>query len=57
MSQQSVFLSRQSLVKASSFYVMIEYFCVATKFGLGWGFYVAIEYFHVATEFGLEKRY
>ena len=50
-------MSRQSLVKPRSFDVVIEYFYVATEFGLGWIFYVAIEYFHVAAEFGLDKRY
>ena len=46
MSRQSAFMSQQSLVKTKSFYVVIElakvkriyvvteYFCVATKFGL-----------------------
>ena len=28
-------LSRQSLVKARSFYVTTEYFCIVTEFGLG----------------------
>ena len=50
-------MSRQSLVKARSFYVATEYFCVVTKFGLRRGFYVATEHFHVATEFGLDGRY
>ena len=30
MSRQSVFVSRESFVKAKSFYAAIEYFCVAT---------------------------
>ena len=33
------------LVKARSFYVAIEYFFVATEFGLGQGFRVATKYF------------
>ena len=33
-------MSRQSLVKARSFYVAIEYFCVMIEFSLGWGFCV-----------------
>ena len=57
MLRHNVFVSRQSLVKARTFYVVIEYFHIATKFGLERGFYVAIEYFHVATEFGLDRRF
>ena len=53
MSRLSIFVSRQSLVKTKSFYVVTElakvkkiyvatmYFCVTTEFGLGRGFYVA----------------
>ena len=43
MSRHSVFMSRQSLIKAKSFYVVTEYSCVATEFDLDWGFYVATE--------------
>ena len=50
MSRLSVFVLRQSLVKAKSFYV-------ATEFGLRWGFYVATEYFQVTAEFDLDMRY
>ena len=52
------------------FFVAIEYFYVATKFGQGQeyshiatglakvkGIYVAIEYFYVVTEFGLDMRF
>ena len=44
------FRSGQSLVKAKSFYIAIEYFCVTAEFGLGWGFYVV-------TEFGLDRGF
>ena len=37
---------RQSLIKAKSFYVAIEYSCAAIEFGLGWGFYVATKYLY-----------
>ena len=32
MSRHSVFMSRQSLVKAKGFYVVTENFCVTTEF-------------------------
>ena len=38
------FRSRQSLVRAKSFYVVTKYFCVSIEFDLGWGFYVSIEF-------------
>ena len=62
-------MSRQSLVKTKSFYVLTKYFYVATElakvkriyvaidFGLGWGFYVAIEYSYIETEFGLDRGF
>ena len=34
MSRHSVFMWRQSLIKARNFFVAIEYSCVATEFGL-----------------------
>ena len=57
LSRQSTFVSKQSLVKARSFYVATEYFYVVTKFGLGYGFYVATEYFCVVTEYGKGKEF
>ena len=42
-------MSQQSLIKARSFYVAIEYSCVTIEFGLGMGFYVAIVYYYVVT--------
>ena len=44
------------LARAKRNYVAIKYFCVATKFDLGWSFYVATEYSYVMTEFGLDRR-
>ena len=35
MSRESIFKSRQILIKARSFHVTIEYSCVVTEFGLG----------------------
>ena len=43
-------MSRQSLIKARSFYVATESSCVVIEFGLGWGFHVTTEYYYVATE-------
>ena len=49
--------SQQSLIKARSFYVMIEYFCVATKFGLGQRFYVLTKCFYVSTKFSQGQEF
>ena len=47
LSRQSIFMSRESLVKTKSFYV-------ATELAKVKRIYVATEYFCVTTEFGLE---
>ena len=57
MLRQSVFMSQQSLVKARSFYVATEYFCVTTKFGLVQGFYVATKCFYAAMKFGQDQEF
>ena len=57
MSRQGVFRSRQSLVKDWSFYVAIEYLCVATEFGLGQGTYVATNCFYAMTKFGQAQEF
>ena len=51
------FRSKQSFVKARSFYVGTKYFCVTIELGIGWGFYVAIEYSSIAIEFGLDRGF
>ena len=40
LSRQRISMSQQSLVKARSFYVATENFCITTEFGLGQGSYV-----------------
>ena len=50
-------MSRQSLFKARSFYVMTQYFYVATEFGLGQGSYVVTKCFYATTEFGQDQDF
>ena len=53
MLRKSVFLSRQSLVKTKSFYVVKKYFYVATELAKVKRILVATELFYVMTEFEL----
>ena len=52
-----VFMSRQSLIKTKSFYVVIKYFYVTTELTKVKRIYVATKCFYVMTEFGQDQEF